>query len=68
MTIRDMIESGIEMQGTYSIRAWELANEDAIYLWCGNPEHERIPEEHLDYEIDYIYPSNNTVVIELEGR
>lgn len=53
MTIRDMIESGIEFQGDYRVRAYDYENDSYI-------EYDPYSDEALDREVKYIYSTSGS--------
>ena len=57
MTLRDLIESGINIEGYIKIQCWEDEDNPAIYVE-GNNNSIDIPEEYMDREIAYIFPYN----------
>lgn len=57
MTIRDMIEQGIEIQGAYKIQKYDDKKEGYVILEIGDDfRYEKHNEEILDMELKYIYP------------
>ena len=57
MTIRDMIDAGIVIQGQIKIECWGTEGEPEIY-YEGNIEFDgtKAIKRWLDREIEYIYP------------
>ena len=58
MTIRDLIEQGIRMQGAFQIKKWDDTKETYIILTEGSmfdEEYYDIEEHILDMEIKYMY-------------
>lgn len=66
MTIRDLMEQGIYLQGLISVIKWDDKMKDAEAIYCQSNENgENIPEEILDLEIKYIYAEDNNLIIEV---
>ena len=66
MTIRDLMEQGIYLQGWIKIRKWDLDfNNSDIIDYSSNTNGENIPEEALDLEIKYMYAEDNDLIIEV---
>lgn len=57
MTLRDLIESGINIEGYIKIQCWEDEDNPTIYAE-GNNNGIDIPEEYMDREVAYIFPYN----------
>ena len=58
MTIRDLMEQGIRIQGAFQIKKWDDAEETYIMLTEGSmfeEEHCDIEEDILDMEIKFVY-------------
>ena len=58
MTIRDLMEQGIRIQGAFQIKKWDDTEEAYITLTEGSQfefESYDIEEEVLDMEIKYLY-------------
>lgn len=64
MTIRDLQEQGIEIQGVYKIQKWNDKKEITELLEIGDDfRYEKHNEEVLDMELKYIYsmPKEGTI-------
>lgn len=57
MTLRELLESGIVIEGYRKIQCWENENSPTIYYEGSN---EGDLEEYMDREISYIFPYNPT--------
>lgn len=75
MTIRDLIEQGIEIQGVYKIQKWNDKKERTELLEEGEDfRYSEHNEEVLDMELKYIYstPIEGTIkaytILEVEGK
>ena len=73
MTIRDLLENGIELQGTYCIKRWCGEYETYTTLAEGHDfecEVYKIKSKYLDAYITYLYVADNklNIVIRYEGR
>ena len=58
MTIRDLMEQGIKIQGAFQIKKWDDAEETYTILAEGSMFEDEscdIEEEVLDMEIKYLY-------------
>ena len=58
MTIRDLMEQGIRIQGAFQIKKWSDAEETYTILAEGSEfeyEHTDINDDVLDMEIKYLY-------------
>jgi len=57
MTLRDMINNGITLQGRVKLQRWECDSYPTVY-YEGNIDEDPTSEfeEYLDREIDYVYP------------
>ena len=58
MTIRDLMEQGIRIQGAFQIKKWDDTEETYIMLAEGSmfeEEHCDIEEDILDMEIKFMY-------------
>lgn len=55
MTLRELLESGINIEGYKKIQCWENEDNPTIY-YEGNGRN--IPKEFKDREIAYIFPYN----------
>jgi hypothetical protein len=58
MTIRDLMEQGIRIQGAFQIKKWDDVKETYIMLSEGSQfefENGEIEDEILDMEIKYMY-------------
>ena len=53
MTLRDMKEAGIELQGDYRVRAYDYDNDSYI-------EYDINSDEALDSEVRYIYSTSGS--------
>ena len=59
MTIRDLMEQGIRIQGAFQIKEWSDAEDTYIILSEGSEfefESSDVEDEILDMEIKYMYP------------
>ena len=66
ITIRDLIEQGVYLQGTISVIKWDCNMNDAEAIsTTSNMNGENIPEEALDLEIKYMYAEDNNLIIEV---
>ena len=66
MTIRDLIEQGIYLQGWVKIRKWDTDfNVSNIISYSSNTNGENIKEEALNLEIKYMYAEDNELIIEV---
>ena len=66
MTIRDLIEQGICLQGWIKVIRWDCEMEKSEEMQCRqNTNGEHIPKDALDLEIRYMYADDNTLVIEV---
>ena len=66
MTIRDLLEAGIELQGHIIVKEYEEENENTIVL--SDDENGTIEEEALDMEITHIYPEDKATVFEVKSE
>lgn len=69
MSIRQLLDYGIEIQGTYRIKIWSDKEEEYIELADGKDfeiEHYKLKEEYKNATITYMYCANNELVIEIE--
>lgn len=66
MTLRDMLDAGIYIQGTGRIAAFGQGRNDSFYF---QNEHDlaayQIPEDMLDLEVMYIFSDENGLNIEV---
>lgn len=66
MTIRDLMEQGIYLQGWIKILKWDADCENSEEVsYSSNENGENIQEEVLDLEIKYIYAEENDLIIEV---
>ena len=66
MTIRDLIEQGIYLQGWIKVLKWDSDMEKSEEVsYSSNTNGENIPEEALDLEIKYMYAEDNDFIIEV---
>lgn len=66
MTIRDLMEQGIYLQGGIKVLKWDSDmenSEEVSYSYSQNGEN--IAEEVLDLEIKYMYAEDNDLIIEV---
>ena len=64
MTIRDILNSGIEVQGKVIVRKWiEEKNDNKIFC---ETELAIFPEKVLDKEITHMWAMDNNLIIEIE--
>lgn len=78
MTIRDMVEQGIEIQGVVEVQYWDDKNEDAVRLFKSSRRESYInfPDSVMDLEIKYIWARTEleinwevpVIVIEVEAE
>lgn len=69
MSINDLLEQGIEIQGKYNIEVWDKEKEDYEAFVMGENfelDNDDIEDKYLDGEILYMYSKGNTLVIEIE--
>ena len=65
MTIRDLMEQGIRIQGAFQIKKWDDTEETYIMLAEGSmfeEEHCDIEEDILDMEIKFMYAIPTTAI------
>lgn len=68
MSINDLLEQGIQMQGAYNIKVWDVNKEETVknirgeYFECDIHE---IDDDVLNMEISYMYVENNELIIEV---
>lgn len=70
MTINDLIEQGLCIQGSRKVTAMaDGGSYDEITLYEGNDEwyYSTLEEEWADWEINYLHPGRNEVVFELDN-
>ena len=66
MTIRDLMEQGIYLQGWIKVLKWDSDMEKSEEVsYSSNENGENIPEEVLDLEIKYMYAEDNDLIIEV---
>ena len=67
MSINDLLEQGVEIQGKYDIEVWD-GYDYADFLKGQNFELDKseIKEEYLNAEILYMYAKDGVLVIEIE--
>ena len=66
MTIRDLQEQGIYLQGWIKVLKWDSDMEKSEEIsYSSNTNGENIPEEVLDLEIKYMYAEDNNLIIEV---
>ena len=66
MTIRDLKEQGIYLQGWIKVLKWDSDMENSEEVsYSSNQNGENIPEEVLDLEIKYMYAEDNDLIIEV---
>ena len=69
MTIRDLIEQGIYLQGWIKVLKWDSDMEKSEEInYSSNTNGENIPEEALDLEIKYMYAEDNDLIIEVAEK
>lgn len=71
MTIQDMLDQGIEIQGKYKVTKFDYGKECDEILAEGNYfRHYEISDKVLDMEIKYVYvPQNEShIVFEVEDK
>lgn len=69
MTINEMLEQGIRIQGQYTIKMWSDAGETYTTLAEGHDfecESHKIISGYLDAEITYIYAVGGILIIEIK--
>lgn len=64
MTLRDITEQSIEIQGNVTVKKWIEEKND--YKILAETESTIFPEKVLDREIKYMWAIDNTLVIEVE--
>lgn len=66
MTIRDLIEQGIQLQGWIKVIKWDSDMEKSeIISYTPSANGENIAEEALDLEIKYMYAEDSDFIIEV---
>ena len=66
MTIRDLKEQGIYLQGWIKVLKWDSDMEKSEEIsYSSNENGENILEEALDLEIKYMYAEDNDLIIEV---
>lgn len=66
MTIRDLREQGICLQGWIRVDEWDLHMEKSQMIsYSHNADGENINDAALDLEIKYIYTKDDDLVIEV---
>lgn len=68
MSINDLLEQGVQIQGAYIVKSYCEESDKYIVLSEGDHfEHEshNINEEYLDAEITYLYSEDNVLNIEI---
>ena len=68
MSIRQLLDYGIEIQGAYRIKKWNDKQGQYIELANGSyfeNEYYKLEERYLDENIRYIYSDNNELNIEI---
>lgn len=66
MTIRDLKEQGIYLQGWIKVLKWDSDMENSEEVsYSSSQNGENIPEEVLDLEIKYMYADDNDLIIEV---
>ena len=66
MTIRDLREQGICLQGWIRVDEWDLNMEKSQMIsYSHNADGENINDAALDLEIKYIYTKDDDLVIEV---
>ena len=69
MTIRDLMEQGVYLQGCIKVLKWDSDMENSEQIDCShNTNGEGISEEVLDLEINYIYAEDNDLIVEVIGK
>lgn len=69
MTIRDIVDAGIQIQGhEIMVKTWNERLQGYDILHHSMHELYGIHEAALDLEVAYIYAQNKTLVIEVEKR
>jgi len=64
MTIRDIVNSGIEIQGKVTVRKWiEEKNDNEIFC---ETETAIFPRKVLDKEITHMWAMDDSLIIEIE--
>lgn len=66
MTIRDLMEQGIYLQGWIRVLKWDSDIEKSEEIsYSSSQNGENIAEEVLDLEIKYMYAEDNDFIIEV---
>ena len=71
MSINDLLEQGIEIQGQYDIEVWDNEKEEYTNFTSGQYfefDRDEIKEEYLNAEIFYMYAKDGVLVIEVEPK
>ena len=69
MTIRELKNAGIKLQGEVKVSVFEFESEELEKVYVSNNMNgENIQEEVLDCEVGYIYAEDNAIVIEVEKK
>lgn len=54
MTLREMLDDGIVIEGLCKIQSWETENQPTVYY--EETDLNTVPEHCLDREVTYLYP------------
>jgi hypothetical protein len=71
MSINDLLEQGIGIQGQYDIEVWDNEKEEYTNFTSGQYfefDRDEIEEEYLNAEIFYMYAKDGVLVIEVEPK
>lgn len=74
MTIRDLVENGVEFEGPVRVIRYALESDDeydVLYSEDGTPDHIFLTEENEDFvdsDIRYIYPAEKLTGADYEGN
>ena len=71
MSINDLLEQGIGIQGQYDIEVWDNEKEEYTNFTSGQYfefDRDEIKEEYLNAEIFYMYAKDGVLVIEVEPK
>lgn len=67
MTIKDLLDSGIEIQGKYCIKKYDGENDKYILIKKGDDfQYEYRNENYLNASITFMYVENGYLNIEIE--
>lgn len=59
MTINDMIDSGITIEGEIEIRKWDSSTDDAFVLFSGDAWELNTDASYMHEEISYMFAYKN---------